>query len=89
MIKYALLATMLATPVAAQSTVIPCQPYEDIVAALGDGWGEVAIFRGLSQKGLMVEFYMGPQDTFTVISVLPSMEACVIIAGANMEVVSK
>lgn len=82
----ALVMALLAGPAFAQGA-LPCQPYTAMAEALRRDWGEVAILRGLDARGRMIEIYVGPQGTFTILAVAPDMTACPLSVGGAVEVI--
>jgi len=68
---------------AAPPIIIPCQPYAALAAQLGAQWGEIPVMRGIDNAGRMVEIYVGPLDTFTIVAIEPGKDACPMLFGTD------
>ncbi len=73
-----LIATLLAT---AASAVGPCGPRSDIIALLKDNFGEVEVGQGLSIRGNLVEIFVSPAGSWTVILSRPDGLSCLADSG--------
>lgn len=55
----------------AQAEQISCFPREKIAESLLQDYGETPSFRGLSRNGLMIELFLSPQGTWTILALHP------------------
>jgi hypothetical protein len=64
----------------------PCAPYEDVSKALADKYGEAVMERGLSQAGVMVEWWgNSATGTWTILTITAAGVACIVQAGELFE----
>jgi hypothetical protein len=78
------LAVLLAFPAYAQQP--PCAPYPDHSKALTDKYGESVMERGLSQAGVMVEWWGNSETgTWTILTITAAGVACIVQAGELFE----
>jgi len=82
----ALLLPVFAGSAAAQP--LPCGPRAEIVARLGEGYGERPVGRGISQGGTMVELLVGKDGSWTLLVTSPGGRACLVSAGEGWEAVA-
>jgi len=89
MLKRAFVALILASPASAQVATIqvPCGPYDVIHNQLSGKYQEAPSGRGLTQEGLMVEFWQSPSGNFSVLVVNPEGMACMVSSGELWEAV--
>jgi len=64
-----------------------CAPRDAVVARLAEVYDEVARLRGLTLGGEMMEIYLAPSGTWTVVVTNPGGIACVVAAGEGGEVI--
>ena len=68
MIRYILVATLLATPLAAQEEQQQCAPSAQAYEALTAKYGERMLVTGHAENGAALEFWLNPlQPSWTVI----------------------
>jgi hypothetical protein len=89
MLKRAFVALILASPAYGQVATIqvPCGPYDVIHTQLSGKYQESPSGRGLTQEGLMVEFWQSPAGGFSVLVVNPNGIACMVSSGEAWEAV--
>jgi hypothetical protein len=64
----------------------PCAPYEDVSKALASEYGEAVMERGLSQAGVMVEWWgNSATGTWTILTITAAGVACIVQAGELFE----
>jgi hypothetical protein len=77
-------AVLLAFPAYAQQP--PCAAYDVMTKGLSDRFGESVIERGLSQTGVMVEWWGNAETgTWTILTVNAAGVACIVQAGELFE----
>ena len=84
MLRYILLAAiaLIATPTAtAAGAVGPCGSRSDIIAVLKDHFGEVGVGQGLSVRGHLVEVFVSPKGSWTIVLSEPDGQSCFADAG--------
>jgi hypothetical protein len=75
---------LMASPAYAQQP--PCAPYEDVSKALASEYGEAVMERGLSQAGVMVEWWgNSATGTWTILTITAAGVACIVQAGELFE----
>ncbi|CUH38832.1 hypothetical protein JSE7799_01550 [Jannaschia seosinensis] len=81
-IRNAVVATFLATPVAAQGA--GCAPRDVVVDRLDRTYGEVYAGGGLRGRHAIFEIWISAEDgTWTILMTRPDGIACVMAAGTN------
>ena len=76
-------ATLVATPVTAQST---CLSREVIVTKLADGYDEQLIGRGLQGEARLFEVFMSSDgSSWTIIQSFPTGMSCIMAAGTDWQ----
>jgi len=69
----------------AQSAVL-CGKREAVVEALQKNHGEVAVSRGLTSRGTLIEVFASPKsDSFTIINSRPDGVSCLVTAGEGWQ----
>jgi hypothetical protein len=68
-----LLATASAAPV--------CAPRAAIVAKLAASYGEVTVGRGVTSNGALMEMFVGPKATWTIVVTRPGGLSCIAGVG--------
>jgi hypothetical protein len=77
----ALLALLLIVPFSATAAQL-CTPRDVLVERLGADYAEMAVARGLSHQGVVVEvFSSGDGSTWTIVVTRPNGASCVVAAG--------
>jgi len=79
-----LIVTLTAT---AASAVGPCASRSDIIAALKNNFGEVEVGRGLSNRGHLVELFVSPEGSWTMLLSRPDGLSCLGDAGPVWDIV--
>jgi hypothetical protein len=78
------LAVLFAFPAYAQEP--PCAPYADLAGALTSKYGESVMERGLSQAGVLVEWWGNSETgTWTILTITAAGVACIVQAGELFE----
>lgn len=74
-------------PVAAEQPAddLVCMPHQQMVAELGHRYGEVPVGIGVERRGVVVELYVGPDRTFSIVATNPEGVTCLIFAGDSWE----
>ncbi len=66
----------------AQTRPPPCAPHEDVADTLETGYGELPVWRGLTDDGNMIEAFAAPGgSTWTLIVTFPNGLSCPMGAG--------
>jgi len=84
MLRYIRLAaiTMIATLITtAAGAAQPCASRSDFVAFLKDHFGEVEVGQGLSNRGHLVEVFVSPAGSWTILLSQPDGRSCLVDAG--------
>ena len=86
MLKTLALATAmtLLSPVVANSQEI-CSDREDIVSQLTEDYNETSIGIGLATNGSVLELFVSPEKTWSVIVTTPHGITCLVTAGEHWE----
>ena len=79
-----LIVTLTAT---AASAVGPCASRADIIAGLKNDFGEVEVGRGLSNRGHLVELFVSPEGSWTMLLSRPDGLSCLGDAGQVWDIV--
>jgi hypothetical protein len=80
---------LLASPAWAQAPAGPtCGERASVVRNLHHGFGEMPLGYGLSSEGTVVEIYVGPSGSWTIIATNPNLVSCLIAAGEAWETAS-
>ena len=77
----ALIVTLIATAAVAAVAVGPCASRSDFIAFLKDNFGEVEAGQGLSNRGHLVEVFVSPAGSWTILLLQPHGQSCVVDAG--------
>jgi hypothetical protein len=78
-----LAAILLAQAPAAASPA--CGPYPTIVRALADGYHEAPAGMGLQQTGNVLQLFVAPSGSFSLVEIAASGKACVVAGGRSWE----
>ena len=63
-----------------------CHDYKELVAQLGDKYEEAPVSIGLQSNGNMLQVFSSPRNgTWTILSVSPDGQGCVVAAGRSWE----
>lgn len=84
MIRAALLACLAASPVLAANDT--CADRAGLIALLSDRYGERQMVRSMETRGAMIEVYVSPEGTWTMLVVPPTespLQACIIATGTG------
>lgn len=74
----ALIATLIAIPTGVAET---CAQRSDFIAFLKDHFGEVEVAQGLSSSGHLVEIFVAPAGSWTILVSRPDGLSCLVDAG--------
>jgi len=58
-----------------------CGARDDLVSGLEKKYAETASARGLATAGMMIEVFVSPEGTFTIVATRPDGTACLLAAG--------
>jgi len=73
----------------AQSAVL-CGKRDAVVEALHRNHGEVAVSRGLTSRGTLIEVFASPKsDSFTIINSRPDGISCLVAAGEGWQAIKR
>lgn len=62
-----------------------CGPYDVGVKRLKDQFHEVPVATGMAGPRLVIQLFVSPSGTFTIMSVRPDGVACIVAGGDNWE----
>lgn len=81
------LAATAAMPAFAQQ--LACAPRDDVVRQLGAQFAEVAVSRGLTGDGMLLEVFASPQGTWTAVLSEPTGLSCLVSGGEAWQTVDQ
>ena len=85
----ALVGTMLmAAPAALAAEAdmdVPCAPHEEITKSLSQIHAERPVSQGIDARGVMVEVFVAPAGTWTIVVTEPGGMSCLMAAGEAWE----
>ena len=58
-----------------------CGARDDVVSDLKKKYAETASARGLATAGMMIEVFVSPEGTFTIVATQPNGTSCLLAAG--------
>ena len=73
-----LVATVIAIPTSVAET---CAQRSDFIAFLKDHFGEIEVGQGLSSSGHLVEVFVAPAGSWTILLSRPDGLSCLVDAG--------
>lgn len=79
---------LIASPALADGPV--CIPREELVANLDRDYAERNMARGMDARGGIVEVYVSPKGTWTMVVITPKpgpLEACLVATGTNWKMI--
>lgn len=88
-VRVLLAAALFAGPAAAQA---PCGPIANVAKMLLNQYGEKPVAMGLIDASRVMQLFVGPKDTWTVLSVDVDGKACLLASGqfwSGIEVLPK
>jgi len=85
MLRLALLACLTATTANAGPT---CIPRSDLIAALDTRYAERQVVTSLEDRGTVIEVYVSPRGTWTMVAVTPTDLACILATGQAWQMVA-
>ncbi len=80
----ALVVTVLSVPAGARGQLL-CVDHDIVASTLLETYSEKPVSMGLASNGWMIEVFVSPAGTFTIIATNPAGEACFVTAGKNWE----
>ena len=80
MTRLAIALAMFASPAIAEPF---CLPRAELIAQLDSKYQERQTVIAMESRGMMLEVYVSPGGTFTVVAVSPDMRACVVAFGTD------
>ena len=83
----ALLAIMLAVAGSAAAQDIACGPHNTVVMLLRQYYSEQVQALGITSTGELVEIFVSPRGTWTVVMTTPSGPSCLVTAGVDWQMV--
>jgi hypothetical protein len=81
-----LVAALLALA-AAPATAQACLPRDDLIEALEGTYAEHLRMQALTTGGRLVEMYLAPSGSWTIVLVRPDGMACPVMSGQGVEMV--
>ena len=84
----ALALCLIASPALAGGPV--CMDRAELIAKLDDGYSERNMARGMETRGGIVEVYVSPNGTWTMIVIPPApgaLQACLIATGTDWKMI--
>ncbi len=84
MAAMSLLVTLIPT---AASAVGPCASRSELIAILKDNLGEIKAGHGLSNRGHLVEVFVSPAGSWTILLSQPNGLSCIVDAGEGWAMV--
>lgn len=64
---------------------VPCYEGKAFIKMLGDRYREVLTATGLTKSGDLIQTYVSPENTFTMMRIMPSGLMCMISSGENWQ----
>jgi len=58
-----------------------CAAHDDVASDLEMNYSETPSARGLATAGLMIEVFVSPEGTFTIVATRPDGTSCLLAAG--------
>lgn len=83
----ALALCLIASPALADPV---CMPREELIAKLDRNYSERNMARGMEVRGGIVEVYVSPSGTWTMVVIPPTggaLQACLIAAGTDWKMI--
>lgn len=88
MIRAAILAALVATPVAAQT--VNCAPHNVVAQRLAERWGETRQGIGLAADNTVLEVWASPETgTWTITVTRPGGPTCLVASGEAWQALSE
>lgn len=84
MIRIALLTSFAASPALAANET--CADRREMIAVLADRYGERQMVRSMEARGAMIEVYVSPEGSWTMLVVPPTespLQACIVATGTG------
>lgn len=84
MIRVAILLGLFCTPATAANEL--CAGRSEMIALLSDRYGERQMVRSMEARGAMIEVYVSPEGTWTMLVVPPTespLQACIVATGTG------
>lgn len=66
-----------------------CLPHDGVDSKLHDEFGEKVLGRGISKDGTLLEVFLAPAGTFTVIKTSPDGVSCVVDFGEGWQTLNQ
>ncbi len=64
---------------------LACTSHDDLAKVLGTKYKETLVNYGIGAKKNLVEIFVSPKGTFTILQTYPNGVSCIIAAGENWE----
>lgn len=80
-IRLAAIALIVPFAATAAGAVEPCAGRSDLAALLKDNFGEILVAQGLSSKGHLVEVFVSPAGSWTILLSRSDGLSCIVDAG--------
>jgi len=58
-----------------------CGAHDDVASGLEEQYAEIPSARGLATAGMMIEVFVSPEGTFTIVATRPDGTSCLLAAG--------
>jgi len=81
----ALAASLAATAATSAPT---CIPRHDLIVALDTRYAERQVVTSLEDRGTVIEVYVSPRGTWTMVAVTPTDLACILATGQAWQMVA-
>ena len=78
--KHLIAAILIATSTQASARQV-CNTYDVIMAGLAGDYRERLTGRGMMSNGVMIEFYVGVNGSFSVVRTEHDKRSCIVLAG--------
>lgn len=65
-----------------------CMAREDLVRSLSEHYGEVVTMQGMVTGGPLLELFIAPSGTWTIVLTRPEGVSCPVMAGEGVEILT-
>ena len=69
----------------ANAQEVPCAEHRAIAQALSQRWGENSAAEGITETGELMEVFMSPNGTWTIVVTFPNGVSCIVASGHDFE----
>ena len=78
---------MMFSLAASAAVALQCLTYNDMVAVLGDNYGEQETVVGNADLGGAIATFVSSQNTWTIVIVYADLTTCVVATGTDFQMV--